>query len=159
MSHEEIYQRYLCAGALTRNADALAELFAPDGVVESPLVPAGHDYPRRLEGREQIRAGMAAYYQRAAAGRAAADGSADGVANDDGATGTAAAVDTGESRYVLHDTADPDVFIAEVDAVVAGPGGPSTVSLVQIFRVQDGQITLLRDYFSPAIVGQLAASA
>ncbi len=149
MTHEEIYQRYLYAGALTRNADALAELFAPDGVVESPLVPAGHDYPRRLEGREQIRAGMAAYYQRAAASRAtAAEGEAAG---------------TGESRYVLHDTADPDVFIAEVDAVVhspdgtspdgTSPDGTSTVSLVQIFRVRDGQITLLRDYFSPAIVG------
>jgi uncharacterized protein len=145
MTHEEIYQRYLYAGALTRNADALAELFAPDGVVESPLVPAGHDYPRRLEGRAQIRAGMAAYYRRTAAGRAAAD--------EGGATGGGEAVDTGESRYVLHDTADPNVFIAEVDAVVAGPEGPSTVSLVQIFRVRDGQITLLRDYFSPAIVG------
>jgi uncharacterized protein len=141
MTHEEIYQRYLYAGARTRNADALAELFAPDGVVESPLVPAGHDYPRRLEGREQIRAGMAAYYQRAAASRAAE------------AAGGGEAVDTSESRYVLHATADPGVFIAEVDAVVHSPGGPATVSLVQIFRVRDGQITLLRDYFSPAIVG------
>jgi limonene-1,2-epoxide hydrolase len=102
-------------------------------VVESPLVPAGHDYPRRLEGREQIRAGMAACYQRAVAG--------------------SEAVDTGESRYVLHATADPGVFIAEVDAVLRGPDGTSTVSLVQIFRVRDGQITLLRDYFAPAILG------
>jgi len=145
MTHAEIYQRYLYAGALTRNADALAELFAPDGVVESPLVPAGHDYPRRLEGREQIRAGMAAYYQRAAASRAAADGAE--------AAGGGEAVDTSESRYVLHATADPGVFIAEVDAVVRRPDGPATVSLVQIFRVRDGQITLLRDYFSPAMVG------
>ena len=68
------------------------------------------------------------------------------------------AVDTGESRYVLDDTADPDVFIAEVDGVVHSPGGTSldgtsTVSLVQIFRVRDGQIPLLRDYLSPASVG------
>jgi ketosteroid isomerase-like protein len=150
MTHEEIYQRYLYAGALTRDADALAELFAPDGVVESPLVPEGHEYPRRLEGREQIRAGMAAYYQRAAIG-----GETPGAG--EAAGGPAApgseAVDTGESRYVLHATGDPDVFIAEVDAVVGGSDGNSTVSLVQIFRVREGQITLLRDYFSPAIVG------
>ena len=138
MTHEEIYQRYIYAGAITRNADALAELFAPDGVAEAPLVPPGSEYPRRLEGRDQIRAGMAAYYQREAADPAAAGGGE--------------AVDTGESRYVLHATADPDVFIAEVDAVVRSPAGPSTVSLVQIFRVRDGQITLLRDYFSPAMV-------
>jgi hypothetical protein len=138
MTPQEIYQRYVYAGALTRNADALADLFAADGVLESPLVPPGHDYPRRLEGREQIRAGMAAYYQRSAdAGQAA---------------GTGQAPDTGQSRYVLHTTADPGVFIVEIDAVLSGPAGSTTIPLVQIFRVRDDTITLLRDYFSPAIV-------
>ena len=55
MTPQEIYQRYLWAGAMTRNADALADLFAADGVLEAPLVPSGRDYPRRVEGREQIR--------------------------------------------------------------------------------------------------------
>jgi hypothetical protein len=45
MTPEEIYQRYVWAGAMTRNADALADLFAADGVLEAPLVPPGHDYP------------------------------------------------------------------------------------------------------------------
>ena len=132
MTPQEIYQRYVWAGAMTRNADALADLFAADGVLEAPLVPPGHDYPRRVEGREQIRAAMAAYYQRSA--------------NAD------QAVDTGESRYLLHTTADPGVFIAEIDAVLNGPAGTTTISLVQIFRVRDGKIALLRDYFAPELV-------
>ena len=64
MTPEELYQRYLLASAMTRNADALADLFAVDGVLESPLISPDHHYPRRLEGREEIRAGMAAFYQR-----------------------------------------------------------------------------------------------
>jgi limonene-1,2-epoxide hydrolase len=118
---------------MTRNADALADLFADEGVLESPLVPAGHDYPRRVEGREQIRTEMAAYYQRSA--------------------NVSQAADVAESRYVLHTTSDPGVFIAEVDAVVNGPAATATISLVQIFRVRDGKIALLRDYFAPGIVG------
>jgi len=129
---EELYQRYVWASAMTRNPDALAGLFAADGVLESPLVPPGRDYPRRLEGREQIRAAMAAYYQRSADASLTADPAA--------------------SRYQLHTTADPGVFIVEIDAVVSGPAGSTTVSLVQIFRVRDGEIVLLRDYFAPEIV-------
>jgi ketosteroid isomerase-like protein len=126
---QEIYRRYVVAGAMTRDADALAEVFASDGVMEAPLVPPGHDYPRRLEGRDQIRAGMAAYYQRSA--------------------NTDHTVDTGKSRYVLHMTSDPDLFVAEIDAVLNGPADATVVSLVQIFRIRDGKITLLRDYFAP----------
>jgi len=130
---EEIYQRYVLAGAITRNADALAELFTGDGVMEAPLVPPGHDYPRRLAGREQIRSEMAAYYQPRPAD-------------------TDQTVDTAKTRYTLHTTADPGVFIAEIDAVLNGPAGSTVVSLVQIFRVRDGKIALLRDYFAPDLV-------
>ena len=138
MTQEEIYQRYLFASAMTRNADALAGLFAVDGVLESPLIPPGHHYPRRLEGREEIRAGMAAFYQRTAGtGQTAATGQA---------------VDTAQSAYKLHKTADPCVFFAELDTVLSSPAGTENVSLVQIFRVRDGEIVLMRDYFAPAIV-------
>ncbi|MGH3911738.1 MAG: hypothetical protein ACRDRM_13015 [Pseudonocardiaceae bacterium] len=95
---QEIFGRYLHAGALMRDADALAE----DGVFEAPLVPAGPVFPSRLAGREAIRAAMAAYYQRSASARGPV------------AAGT---VDTAKSGYVLHYTADPDVFIAEIDTV------------------------------------------
>jgi limonene-1,2-epoxide hydrolase len=52
----------------------------------------------------------------------------------------------------VHTTADPGVFIVEVDAVVNDSAGSTTVSLVQIFRVRDGKIALLRDYFASEIV-------
>ena len=125
---QEIFERYIWAGAMTRNPDALAELFTPDGVFEAPLVPEGHAFPRRLAGRAEIRAGMAAYYERS--------------------TDTGGTVNVVQSRYVLHATADPDVFIAEIDTVFDGADGATTMLLVQIFRVSEGKIALLRDYFA-----------
>ena len=44
------------------------------------------------------------------------------------------------------------MFIAEIDVVLSSPAGTETVSLVQIFRVHDGKIVLMRDYFAPGIV-------
>jgi limonene-1,2-epoxide hydrolase len=58
-------------------------------------------------------------------------------------------VDAGQSRLVLHETADPDVFIAELDAVLDHPGGRREhVSVVQVFRIRDDRIVMLRDYFT-----------
>ncbi|WP_107470734.1 nuclear transport factor 2 family protein [Streptomyces sp. ERV7] len=131
-SPQEIFRNLVYAGTLTRNADALAELFTEDGVLEAPLVDAGAAFPRRMEGREQIRSAMAAYYARQ--------------------TSDGGAPNTEKSGYVLHLTDDPDVFIAEIDAVFDGGGADTTVSLVQIFRVRDGKIARLRDYFAPGQV-------
>lgn len=124
MTAQEIFRRYVRAGALTRDADSLAELFTEDGVLEAPLVPDGHAFPNRMVGREAIRAGMAEYYRR-----------------QPGAPG---AVDTARSSFVLHETTDPDVVIAEIDTVVDGVA----MSLVQIVRLRDGKIARLRDYFA-----------
>ena len=53
------------------------------------------------------------------------------------------------SAYVLHDTPDPDVFIAEIDvAFDEADGRRTTMSQVKIFRVRDEQIAMLRDYFA-----------
>ena len=124
----EIFLRYVHAGALSRDADALAELFTEDGVFEAPLVPDGHQFPNRLVGREAIRTGMAEYYRRP--------------------VGAPGVVDTARSSFVVHDTTDPDVFIAEIDTVVDG----AAMSLVQIVRLRDGKIARLRDYFAPDTV-------
>ena len=127
-THEEIFERYVYAGALSRDPDAVAAMFTEDGVFEAPLVPDGHPLPRRLAGRAAIRAGIGAYQRL------------------DAFHGT---VNFERSRYVLHDTADPDVFVAEIDTVFDVAGGDQrTMSLVQIFRLRDGQIALLRDYFA-----------
>ncbi|GGU56626.1 hypothetical protein GCM10010211_21890 [Streptomyces albospinus] len=134
------YQRfgasYVYAGTMTRNADALAENFTADGVFEAPLMAAGATFPRRLVGREEIRSAMAAYYEQ--------------QAKDDRAPNPE------KSAYVLHTTSDPDVFIVEIDVVFDGDGdgdgGDVTVSLVQIFRIRDGKIARLRDYFAPELM-------
>ncbi|WHM40567.1 nuclear transport factor 2 family protein [Streptomyces sp. BPTC-684] len=135
-SPDEIFRNYVYAGALTRNADALAELFTEDGVLEAPLVPADAAFPKRMEGREEIRGAMAAYYERQ--------------------TGDGGVPNVEKSRYVLHITDDPDVFIAEIDTVFdgngEGDGADVTVSLVQIVRTRDGKIAHLRDYFTPGLV-------
>ena len=127
-THKEIFERYLYTGAISRNPDAQAAMFTEDGVYEAPLVPDGHRLPRRLAGRSAIRDGISAFHELAAQGTVNAE----------------------LSRLVLHDTADADVFMAELDAVLDHPGGQrETVSLVQIFRIRDGQIAMLRDYFTP----------
>ncbi|MGP9020146.1 nuclear transport factor 2 family protein [Streptomyces sp. BR1] len=131
---QEIFESHVYAGAVTRNADALAENFTVDGVFEAPLMPAGAAFPRRLVGREEIRVGMAAYYEQQAK--------------------DVRSPNLEKSRYVLHTTADPDVFIAEIDTVFDGDGdgGDVAVSLVQIFRIREGKIARLRDYFAPELM-------
>ncbi|WP_405977088.1 nuclear transport factor 2 family protein [Streptomyces sp. NBC_00158] len=135
---QQIFEGYLYAGTVSRNADALAETFTEDGVFEAPLMPDGAAFPRRLAGRAEIRSAMAAYYARPVQG---------------GRT-----PNFEKSGYVLHTTSDPDVFIAEIDTVFDGDGdgdggeADRAVSLVQIFRVRDGKIARLRDYFAPGLM-------
>ncbi|MFI1582459.1 nuclear transport factor 2 family protein [Embleya sp. NPDC020630] len=132
---QEVFGRYIHAGTVTRDADALAECFTEDGVFEAPLVPADAAFPRRLVGRARIRSAMAAHYEQ----QAKTDRPAPNFE---------------KSGYVLHITSDPDVFIAEIDSVFDGEDGEAdtAVCLVQIFRVRDGRIARLRDYFTPALV-------
>jgi hypothetical protein len=66
---QEFFERYVHLGPISRNADAVAEMFTPDGVFEAPLVPADHTVPRRMEGHEEIRTGLAAYYERTSTSR------------------------------------------------------------------------------------------
>jgi ketosteroid isomerase-like protein len=129
---QEIFERWIWYG-MSRDAGAQAEMFTADGVYEAPLVLADSVFPRRLEGREEIRTGLAAMHQR--------------LAQVD------LAVNVAESRYVLHTTADPDVFIAEIDTALDVAGEAATMSLVHIFRLRDGKIALMRDYFVPEQAG------
>ena len=127
LTHKEIFERYMYAGAMTRNPDAIAAMFTEDGVVDAPLVSDGHPL-HRLVGRDAIQTGISVYHQQP---------TYQGTMNVE------------RSAYVLHDTPDPDVFIAEIDvAFDEADGRRTTVSLVQIFRVRDGQIAMLRDYFA-----------
>jgi ketosteroid isomerase-like protein len=107
-----------------------ADLFAPDGVLEWPFAPDG--VPRRIEGREAIRATFAPLGRRMrAAGRR---------------PGAVADV-------VVHETRDPEVVVVEL----ALGGGDDPLPYVQVFRVRDGQILEFRDYFGPRTAAALAA--
>ncbi|GAA4974003.1 nuclear transport factor 2 family protein [Actinoplanes utahensis] len=127
-THREVFEKYVYAGAISRDADAVAALFTDDGVFDAPLAPDGHPLHQRLVGRDAIRAGISAYHRQPA---------------------YQAAMNRERSALVLHDTTDPDVFIAEIDVAFDEPGGRrTTMSLVQIFRLRDGRIAKLRDYFA-----------
>lgn len=55
LTHKEIFERYMYAGAISRDPEAVAAMFTEDGVYEAPLVPDDHRLPRRLAGRDAIR--------------------------------------------------------------------------------------------------------
>ena len=76
-------------------------MFTEDGVHEAPLIPDGHRLPRRLAGRDAILVGLAPFMELTSQGT----------------------VNAGQSRLVLHDTADAGVFTAGLDAVPDHPGG------------------------------------
>jgi len=63
LTHKEIFERYMYAGAISRNPEAVAAMFTEDGVYEAPLIPDGHRLPRRLAGRDAIRAGLSAFHR------------------------------------------------------------------------------------------------
>jgi uncharacterized protein (TIGR02246 family) len=116
---------------LTGDADGLADLYAPDAVIESPF--AGRSgMPARLEGREAIRA-----YTRQV---------------------VASPLRLEDYEVVeLYQTQDPEVVIAEVraKATVTTTGRSFTATSIQILRIRDGHIVLFRDYANPRILEDL----
>jgi uncharacterized protein len=95
----------------------LADLYAEAAVVEQPLVSAARG---RIEGRETVRAHFAG----------AARMGLRLVARD----------------VVVHETADPEVVVAEFTYDVTGPEGTVTAANVQVLRVRHGLIQATRDY-------------
>jgi ketosteroid isomerase-like protein len=49
-------------------------------------------------------------------------------------------------NVVIHETADPEVVIAEFDYAITGKEGTVTAANIQVLRVRDGLITATRDY-------------
>jgi uncharacterized protein len=111
----------------------VADLYAPDAVHEWPFALPGA--PQRLTGRDQIRA----FFTRAAGG---------------------SRFDFREFRnVVVHETADPEVIIAEYDihGQITDTGRPFVFSYILVLRVRDGQIVSLRDYLNPLAMTTAAA--
>ncbi|MFF7365944.1 nuclear transport factor 2 family protein [Streptomyces sp. NPDC008125] len=117
----EVLARYYRA-MLDKSPDDLADLYAVDAVHEFPFTSPG--FPPRFEGRAAVRAGYRA------------------------AWGAGEARVREVRRIAVHETADPDVLIAEhvVVGTVAAGATPFTVPGLLVLRVRDGLITRVRDY-------------
>jgi hypothetical protein len=61
-------------------------------------------------------------------------------------------VNAEESRMVVHTPADPGVFIAEIDWAFDRLDEIEVVSLVQIFRMRDGEVVLVLQHHFAGLV-------
>jgi ketosteroid isomerase-like protein len=120
----EVFER-LSSGITAGRWHELADLYAEHAVVEQPM--ATPPAPRRLEGREVIRAHFTA----------AADGPLRLAARN----------------VVVHETADPEVVIAEFDYTATFEEHTFAFANVQVLRVRDGQIVASRDYHDHLALG------
>ena len=116
---------------LDGDADGLADLFAPDAVIEFSFHgPPGT--PVRLEGREVIRE-----YSRQVM--------ASPLRLED------------YEVTELYQARDPDVVIAEMraTATVTMTGRPLTATSIQVLRIRDSHIVLFRDFADPRLLEQV----
>jgi uncharacterized protein (TIGR02246 family) len=113
---------------LSGDADGLADLFAPDAVIEFSFHgPPGT--PVRVEGREAIRE----YSRRVMASPLRLED-----------------YEVAE----LYQSQDPEVVIAEMraKATVTTTGRSITATSIQVLRIRDGHIALFRDFADPRLL-------
>jgi uncharacterized protein len=121
LSPREALNRYQRA-MLDKSADDLADLYAADAVHEFPFpLPSA---PQRLVGREAVRA----TYRRL--------------------WGALSATVRSIQEVAVHETADPQVLIAEQIVVVSREDESETMAVpgLLVIRVRDGEIVHVRDY-------------
>lgn len=134
----DILRRYQQA-LLDKDADDLANLYAPDAVHELPFLFPG--MPKQYEGREQVRSGYRAAW----------------------------AHSTAQPREVrdvaVHMTADREVIVVEqMVGGVVDQEGPACFEFpgALVLRVRDGQIVHVRDYLDGLgvahVLGRLGAA-
>jgi uncharacterized protein len=119
---------------LSGDADGLADLFAPDAVIETPFAPPG--VPSRLEGREAIRE-----YSRHV---------------------MAAPLRLEDYEVAeFYQTQDPEVVIVEIraKATLTTTGQSFATTSIQILRIREGQIVLFRDFANPRILEDVISQA
>ncbi|WP_052229673.1 nuclear transport factor 2 family protein [Streptomyces sp. CT34] len=111
----------LIHGVAHREFTKLPELYAEDAVVEHPLAPM--DSPERfLRGRDELREHFSRTFTRE--------------------------FDLRTEDVLIHETADPEVIIAEFTyrGRVVATDEPINIACVFVMRVRDGQIISSRDY-------------
>jgi ketosteroid isomerase-like protein len=111
----------LVAGDVSQ-VDELAALYAERTLVKHPMAPLG-DTP--LHTRDQLRRHFA------------------------GGTDMTPIPDYRTADVVVHETADPEVIVAEFRYLGTVKGRSFQVPCVFVMRVRDGQIVESRDYISP----------
>lgn len=115
----ELFTRYQKA-MLDWDADALADLYAADGVHEFPLF--NPMFPPRLAGREEIRSRYRAAWARAP-------------------------MRIVEMREIaVHETADPRTIVGEAEYTAQAGGKRFDLAFLVVMRVDGGEIAHLRDY-------------
>lgn len=119
------------ACALARDLSAEADLYAEDGVWEAPFQGPGS----RVEGRENIRHMLLKTQKAMVLGRV---------------------YPKGYKSVVWHETSDPEVIIVELE--VYGKIGKRDFNLpyIQIFRVRNGEVVHVRDYYTSGTTRALA---
>jgi ketosteroid isomerase-like protein len=112
--------------------DDLADLFAPDAVVEIPF--ARQPEIRRAQGRETLRARYRAF----------------------GAATPYTVEQVG--ALTIHQTSDPEVVVAEYDLHLRSRATQraAVASFVMVTRVRDGLIVSSRDYSDPLALAEVA---
>jgi uncharacterized protein len=127
MNHEEFFARRTRTVEGGRFTDLISE-YADDAVVRQPFA---QPEPVTLRGREAIAQHLA--------------------------MGAAAPLAMRVRNTVIHETADPEVFIAEYDYEVRATttGKIATVANIQMFRVRDGLIVESHDYHDHAALGRI----
>ncbi|MBY8855920.1 SgcJ/EcaC family oxidoreductase [Nocardia sp. CA2R105] len=120
----------LFTGLGTPDADAFADVLAPDVVFEIPWTVPG--MPERLEGREAVREHLAQRWSNLTRLQV------HGVYPE------------------VYETSDPELFFVENEVDMTRPDGVRSRgrTSVNIVRVRDGQIVLFRDYMD---TGRLVA--
>jgi uncharacterized protein len=119
----------LLDGIANRRWAELHELYAEQAVIDYPF---GLPAPRRLQGKDAIRSYFATVAQQPLLLRAR---------------------DT-----IVHETADPEVVVAEwnYDGLVTSTGRTFEVANIQVSRVRDGRIVESRDYHNHIAIANAA---
>lgn len=126
MTPSEVFHR-LSAGISSDEWSTLHELYAPDVVVEMPFALPE---PVRIEGRDEVRRHFARNGQ--------------------------AGISLHAAGVRVHETADPEVVIAEFDYDGRTTAGRTfRVSNIQVLRVRDGLIVESRDYHNHAVLAEV----
>jgi ketosteroid isomerase-like protein len=112
---------------LAMDMSGQADLYAEDGVFEFPFAPPGK--PWRFEGRERVREMLVG------AGRMTESMGLRPIENVD---------------VRVHVTADPEVVITELVAIIGDHGGGEIrLPYVSVARIREGEIVCYRDYATP----------